>query len=339
MTTKWADGFEDNAASTLGADYSVAGTWVIGTGRRTSTSSVGYSAQTSSVTLTRTIGGTETTVFQSLAMKPANLTVSTARSFLRFLEGATVHVAVHLNASGALAVYRGDMTTLLGTSSVLFTAGNWAWFQIKVKVHDTTGTVDIQDASGASLLSLTGLDTRNAGTGFCDTVSLGASGNGGLTQDFDDWHVWDTTGSICNAFTNDTRIDHRLPDGAGNSAQFTPSTGSNYAAVDEANYNTTDYVESSTAGHKDSYSFQDISHSPPSIFSVLRTAVAQKDDAGARSLKMMTRRSGTDYSGSAVTLNQGSYVRVVDVQETDPSTSAAWTQSGVNAAEFGFENV
>lgn len=339
MTTRWADGFEDNAVAGLGADYSVAGTWLINTGRRVGTSAAGFVTQTTTVTLTRLIGGTESTMFQSVAVKPATLAIGTARSFLRFLEGATVHLSVHLNAAGAFAVYRGEMTTLLGTSSAYVTGGNWAWFQIKVRIHDTLGTVEIRDASGVVLLNLSGIDTRNAGTGYCDTVSLGQVNNGGLSHDYDDWHVWDTTGAICNDFTNDTRVDHKLPDGAGNSAQFTPSAGANYACVDEANFNTTDYVESSTAGHKDSYAFADIGHSPPSVFAVLRTAVALKDDAGARSLKLLTRAGGTDYAGTAVTLNQGSYSRLIDVQETDPSTSAAWTQAGVNAAEFGFENV
>ena len=343
MGTKWADGGEDNAAAQLSADYSVVGvSWAIGTGRRAGSSSLRTPTISTANTLTRTIGGTEATMFQSVALLAASLSFgTTARSFLRFLEGAAIHLSIHLTATGALALYRGDMTTLLGTSSVLFTAGSWSWFQIKVVIHDTTGSVEIRDASGAVLLALTGIDTRNAGTGFCDTVSLGINGNSSVlvTHDYDDWHVWDSTGSICNTWTNDTRVDHKLPDGAGNYAQFTPTAGANYTCVDEANHNTTDYVESLTAGHMDSYTFGDIGHSPPSIFAVLRTAVAQKDDAGARSLKLLTRRSAVDYVGSAITLNQGSYVRVVDVQETDPSTSAAWTQAGFNAAEFGIENV
>lgn len=338
MTTKWADGFEDSAAAGLGTDYSVSGTFTIGTGRRTSTSSLISSS--SGCSLARNIGGTEATVFQSCAVKPITLSGgSPNRNFMQFNEGAVVHVSLVITASGAIAAYRGNSTTLLGTSSAFLTAGNWSWFQAKVLVHDTTGTVEIRDSSGNVLLALTGQDTRNAGTGYCDAVMIGISASTGNYGEFDDWHAWDTTGSICNTWTNDTRIDHKLPDGAGNSASFTPSAGSNYDCVNEANHNTTDYVESSTAGHKDSYAFGDISHAPPNIFAVLVTAVAQKDDAGARSLKGMVRSAGTDYSGTAVTLNQGSYSRVANIQETDPATAVAWTQTGVNAAEYGFENV
>jgi hypothetical protein len=338
MTTKWADGFEDSTAAGLTADYNVAGTAVIGTGRRAGSSSFRHTGTTS---LTRNIGGSAATMFTSLAIKPI-LAGLTDRTNIRFLEGSIIHVGLAITSAGAIQVWRGDLAlgTLIGSVSAVFSGDVWSWIQVKVVIHDTTGSVEIRDASGAVLLSLTNIDTRSAGTGVCDAVSIGIVGNNsGVACDYDDWHVWDSTGTICNTFTNDTRVDHKLPDGAGNYAQFTPSAGANYTCVDEANHNTTDYVDSATAGHKDSYTFGDLAHSPPSIFAVLRTAVAQKDDAGARSLKLLTRRAAVDYVGSAITLNQGSYMRIADVQEADPSTAVAWTQAGFNAAEFGVENV
>lgn len=335
MTTKWADGFEDSAAADLGADYTVAGTFTLVTGRRTNTFGL---SQTSLGTLARTIGGTESTVFQSVACKPS-LNLTTARRQVAFLEGATVHIVLAIINTGAIEVYRGDRLTLLGTSSVYYTANNWSSIQVKVVIHDTTGSVEIRDGNGTVLLALAGIDTRNGGTGYCDTVVLGTNNNSGGTFVWDDWHVWDATGAGATTWTNDTRIDHRVVDGPGDTTQFTASAGSNYQCVDDPNWNATDYVASSTAGHQDLYTFGDISHNPPNIFAVMRTAVAQKDDAGARSLKLITKRAGTIYAGAALGLNQGSYVRLFDIQATDPSTSAAWDQAGVNAAQHGQENV
>jgi len=340
MTTRWADGFEDtdNTAATLSSDYSVTGTWSTFTGRRTSTSAVAHG--NAAATLTKSIGGTQSTMFASMALNAA-MDNANLRTMLRFNEGATTHVSIAVDGAGQLLVYRGDRTTLLGTSSAFISANVWTWFQVKVLISDTVGTVEIRDSSGGVLLNLSGLDTRNGGTGFCDAISIGASfGASHSAMRFDDLHVWDSTGSICNTWTNDTRIDHRVASGAGNSAQFTASAGANFSCTDEQPYNTTDYVESATAGHKDTYAFGDISHSPPNIFSVLITAVAQKDDAGARSLKTVARSGGTDYAdATGTTLGQAVYSRVASVRETDPATSAAWTQSGVNSAEFGFENV
>lgn len=340
MTTRWADGFEDTAAADLGTDYAVTGGFgAIVTGRRTGT--FAYKAPTSANhNLRRTIGGTEATLFQSCAVNLQTLpTPAMGKHFMRFMEGSTIHIALFATAAGGIAVYRGDFTTLLGTTAAFFSPTQWTWLQVKVVIHDTTGSVEIRDASGSVLIALTGIDTKNGGTGYVDVVSVGHGGNSNVDTYFDDWHVWDTTGSICNTWTNDTRIDHRLPTGAGTYAQFTASAGANYACVDDVNYNATDYVESSVAGHKDTYAFADITHAPPSIFSVLVTAVALKDDAGARSLKDLVRSGAADYAGSATTLNQGSYTRAVGIREADPATGVAWTQSGYNAAEFGFENV
>lgn len=338
MTTRWADSFEDADASSVTAEYVVITGVALTTGRRSSTSALDFNAYTSLIS--RAIEGTEATMFASFASKLGTLPTSNVnvRPLFEFRENATVHVSLHVNASGALLVYRGALTTLLGTAPAVYTAGNWKWVQIKVVIHDTTGSVEIRDASGTVLLALTGIDTRNGGSGFCNTIAMGSANAIGCYHD--DLHVWDSTGSICNTFTNDTRVDHEVATGAGNSAQFTASAGANWECVDEQPVNTTDYVESSTVGHKDTYAFGDIAHAPPSIFAVVVTAFGIKSDAGARSLKTVVRSGGTDYADAAgTTLEEGSYKRAVSVRETDPNTAAAWTVSGVNAAEFGFENV
>lgn len=337
MTTKWADGFEDTAAADLAADYTIIGSATITTGRRAGTNAVAMGGSTSHVN--RQIGGTASTMFCSSAFVmpswPGSL--SAGRALYRFMEGSIIHVSVYVGTNGTLNVYRGDLTTLLGSSATFVVPTSWTWAQIKVVISDTVGSVEIRDSGGAVLVSVSGVDTRNAGTGYCDAVSVGAGGVASTAHD--DWHIWDGAGTVCNTFTNDTRIDHKNPTGAGTYAQFTPSAGANHTCVDELTFNTTDYVESATAGQKDAYAFGDISHAPPNIFSVLVTAVGTKDDAGARSIKPLVRQGGADYAGTATTLNQGAYVRAVDIREVDPSTGAAWTQTGFNAAEFGFENV
>lgn len=339
MTTLWADSFQEYTTATFGEYVATSGfACDITSGRRTGGGAFVTVSNGGGNYLRRTLGSSPSTLFQSVAFKP--LAIGGLRTLLSFMEGATNHIQICCDVVGKVSVYRGSQATLLGTSaSAFFAPGTFGFIQAKVVIHDTTGSVEIRDGSNNVLLNLTGIDTRNGQTGICDTAQVGDINNMGASYVFSDWHVWDAVGSVCNTFTGDTRIDSKFPDGAGDLAQFTPSTGSNYAAVDESPPNTTDYVDSATAGQQDLYAFANISHSPPSIFSVLRVNVATKDDAGARSLKPLTKRGATVYSGTAVGLTQGSYVRQTDVQETDPSTSAAWTQTNLNAAQFGFESV
>lgn len=50
--------------------------------------------------------------------------------------------------------------------------------------------------------------------------------------------------------------------------------------------------------------------------------------------RIVLRRGGTDYeSGDLVMADSCAYFE--QIRETDPSTAAAWTQSGVDAVELG----
>jgi hypothetical protein len=61
----------------------------------------------------------------------------------------------------------------------------------------------------------------------------------------------------------------------------------------------------------------------------------RKDDAGARAYRVTCKSGATTIdNGSDIYLATG-YQTISQVYETDPNTSAAWTISGVNAAEFG----
>lgn len=331
MTTVWADGFDSADINDLTYDYTLTGgSWSKVTGRR----GAGTYAVQSTKGFYHVLPSPTNTVFMSFALKRISGTTTT---FLSVKEtGSNDHITVQITATGL--VFYSD-SSLRGSASFAYTNGNWIWLQFKFVVDNSAGSIECRDASGNVLVNLTGIDTRSGGPlGVVGVVTLGDINNSDPIA-FDDFHVWNTTGSVCNTWTNDSRVDHLLPNGAGNSTQFTPSSGSNYQCVDDAPINTTDYVSSSTAGHQDLYTFTDLPHTPVSIFAAVRQSIATKDDSGARSLKNITRSGTTTVAGSAQTLTLGTWTSQVDVQETDPNTSAAWTVSGINAAQHGIENV
>ena len=338
MTTLWADGFDSNSTTDLAYDYTGSPaqlTFVAG--RRSS----GYAVRTTSYAynLVRALATGKSTLFISVAMRITTDAGASSQEFLQFLEGATNHVTLRLNSSRQIESCRG-LSTVLGTSSALPSAV-WCWFQVKIVVHDTAGVVEIRDSTGAVLLNLTGVDTRNAGsTGLINTIKIGPTETSpSYRLEFDDLHIWDDTGSVCNTFTTETRVDALRPSGAGDVTQFTPSTGANYTCVDEVAASTTDYVESATAAQQDLYAFTDLPHTPVNIYGVLRTAVATKDDVGTRSIKLLTKCASAVSAGADKALSFGSYVRLADTIDVYPNTSVAWTTSALNASQFGFENV
>jgi hypothetical protein len=254
-------------------------------------------------------------------------------AMLKILDGATIHVALFLTAANAIAAYRGDLTTLLGTSANgVVPVSGYFYIEAKVLISDTVGTVTVR-VNGVAVLTLTGLDTRNAGnasaTGF---RIMGTS----ATSLVDDIYANDTSGGAPqNDFLGDCRIDTLFPNADGSNSAWTPSTGTDhYALVDESTPNTTDYVETSGVGNKDTWNFQNLSAITGTIYGVQVSSAALKDDAGARSIANTVKSGATNADGATQALST-SQLYYMDIWATDPNTAAAWTEANVNAAEFG----
>jgi hypothetical protein len=258
---------------------------------------------------------------------------ASALNLLEFLETATLHVALRLNTDMSVSVLRSNTALATSAAGVVPTSG-YCYVELKALINDTTGTYEVR-INGANVLSGTGADTRNGATGVITGVSILFARNG---QIFDDFYICDSAGSVNNDFLGDRRVDVYFPNGNGNSSQMVGSDANstdNYLLVDDTNPNDdTDYVQSDVLNNKDTYTFQNMSHTPASISGVMTLANAKKDDAGSRSIAMVTRSGGTDYDGSTQALST-SYIYYKQILETDPGTSSAWTQSGFNSAEFG----
>lgn len=269
---------------------------------------------------------------------------STTNVHLGFYDsvGAAYQIGIYVDSNGAFKVYRNSTApafnsaggTLIGQSANgAFKFGMWLFVEVKVVIHDTTGSVEIR-VEGVTVLNLTNVDTKHTANAWVDQIVFGAaSGNSYI----DDLYINDNQGSVNNNFLGDVRIDAYLPNADGTNSAFTPSTGtSHFALVDETVPNTTDYNDGVNVGDKDTYNFTDMSHTPASIFATQLCLAAAKDDSGARSVKPVTRSGGTNYVGSAFALST-SQLYATEIREVDPATSAAWTKANLNAAEFGAE--
>lgn len=262
-----------------------------------------------------------------------------------FSTGGTAQVSVQVDSTGKVAFCRGGnqfgapSAVIEQTASAVITAGSEYFIEVKFEIHDTTGSYSVK-LDGVEILSGTGVDTKVSGDTW-NRFYIGYGGQSPYSGNYgiDDLYVCDLSGSTNNDFLGDCRVLTLFPDGAGNSTEFTPSSGSNYACVDEASVDDdTSYVSSNIAADIDLYTFGALSYSPSAIYGVQLSATAKRD-SGTRSLKQKSRVGGTTRdAGSSVSLTT-SYAVQSTVLETDPDTAAAWTESGINASEFGFEVV
>lgn len=258
--------------------------------------------------------------------------------------GATTHLTVKTNSTSAkFEVWRGPAGsgTLLGTAEPAYVLSAWQYLEVKVKLHDSAGTVDIR-VDETSVLALSGIDTKNAGTDTVfDTVRIsGASNN----IRWDDVYLCNEQGATNNGFLGAVVVECLGPSGNGNSSQFVGSDGNstdNYLLIDDGadgnSISDLDYVESDTDNNKDTYAFDNSAYaSPQSIYGVVAYARARRSDTGARTLALVARSgaSETDSADFAIPTSSEAFTWVGHAYETKPG-GGSWTFTDLNAAEFG----
>lgn len=215
----------------------------------------------------------------------------------------------------------------------------WYFIEMKATCDDTTGSVEVR-IDGATVINLTGVDTKNGGAGVFNRLVLG---NAEFSSDdnnavIDDLYLLDNSGgSPTNDFLGDCRVEVILPNGNGNSSQFVGSDSDstdNYLLVDDASPDDdTTYVESATVGNKDTYAYNDLVVTTGTVYGVQILPYARKSDAGTRKFCTVTRLSGTEVDSADQTLST-TYNYFPVVQEAKPG-GGVWTIADVNNAEFG----
>jgi len=253
-----------------------------------------------------------------------------------FGDDTVIHVGVSVLADGSVRVFRGigGSATTLGTSSTgLVTPNTYFHLEVQVTIDNGAGAVKVYlDGSSSPIIDLSAQDTNNGGTSTITRVGLGADRSNSEIYDFCDLVIRDGTTQL-----GDVRVDY-LPVNSNGAQDDLATNGSSnsFENVDELNPNDLDYNYSSTPGAMDLYGLTDVDWAPSSIFAVVEKVRARKSDNGTRSLVQVARSGAVTSTASAKTLSTDS-AYFHNVRETDPNTSAAWLEAGVNALQVGVE--
>lgn len=286
----------------------------------------------------------------------ANLASASVNNFLVGIGQASYAPFLYVNVSpaGVLSVNRIDTSdtspTLLDTGSVAMSDNTWAYIECKWLIA-ASGTFVVRvngqtsiNFSGDTLTSktadttwdaiyLAGMTGPNNSTNYALRNPLSGSA---FTVWIDDLVIGDLQGSVNNDLLGDQVVTTLVPSGAGTTTQWTPSAGSNYACVDDSvPDDDATYVSTDTTTEIDTYAVGDLT-STGTIHGVQVMAFA-RNESGTGTLRLVAR-SGTTEEASASDLSvDTSYSYKRAIWELDPDTDAAWSASGVNAAEFGIK--
>lgn len=279
----------------------------------------------------------------------ANFIGSAGVALLSIRDQASSQVLLRLNSDLTLSIIRGTMHsgTVLDTTATMLTVGVYHFLELVTTIHSSTGTVDLY-VDGTSRLSLTGQNTQQTANTAWDVVALGVVnfvantvGDGvGGTIDWDDVYLADNTGvAPWNAVLGDIRVDPRFPTADGAASQWTPSTGSNHAAMLDENppNDDTDYNDTSPATNRDTLVVENsVIPGPSAIYGAKVVVHGRRVEPVSGTMSPVVRHSGTDHDGTAQGPPITSYQFISQIYQTNPGTSAQWTEADFNAAEFGY---
>lgn len=286
--------------------------------------------------LRKTLATAVSEAFCGIGVRVSNASSAGSISFvLRGDSNATTHLTLMLNASGFLELRRGTTAgTLLATGTTQLSANVWNYIEIRATIADSGGVCQVRlNGSTSNEIDFSG-DTKNAGTNSSiDSLELARSGTG-ISCDWTDVYICDTSGSLNNTWLGDVRVANLVPVADGAASGLTGSDGnqvSNWQQVDELPFSSTDYNGATVGGTlADTYGLTDLPAATGSVKGVALNVSAAKTDAGAATINLRARSGGTNYDGAGITPTT-TYATYQQIRETDPATSAAWTQSAVNA--------
>ena len=251
MANLLIDGFDGVAVADLATVYNPSAVTSIVAGRNGNgvfmNSSINHLGLTIPANATMTAGA---------AVKVTS--VAANQPIISFLDAGSFQAEVRLHTAGAIYVCRN--ATILATASVTWTAGVWMFVEFRATIHNTLGAYELR-INGVPVATATNVDTQTTANAYATQVYLGYGLSSGQVQviTYDDYYINDNNGSVNNTFMGDGKVETIYPSAAGAYAEFTPLAGANYAAVDETTPDAeTTYVESSTIGHRDTYTFGDL---------------------------------------------------------------------------------
>jgi hypothetical protein len=305
------------------------------------------------VTLTKGYGETISTAIMGCAVLfPAYTGSGFVFPCIGFKNAGVVQLSVRMDNGGNITVWRGvpytGQGTLLGTSGTTLSPTSYNYLEVQAVIGTgTSGSVTVR-AGGVTILTLAGVNTSadstvNVTQAYVGVVGATGSGNVPGTPNlcyFDDLVLLDTTGGApTNTFLGDVRVLTTFPTGAGNLTQWTPLASTNVSQVQDAAMDSdTTYNYSGTNGQIDLVTQGGLSVTPLTIFAVKIRCASKLDSAGGDTLAGELRSASTNYvSAAQPVLSTYSYLDFI--WTTDPGTGVAWTKTGVNAAQIGYNRV
>ena len=348
MALLWAEGFDHygtNIAVMASNGYSAAA-GILGTaaGARTGTGFFrGQNGQRAYAR--RSLNGPKTIIGQGCAFKLASAPGNEGWDNFGIKFGLNTgndidNIILAVQATAGLGLQVRHYDTLKGRSeNNLLAIGAWNWVEARLERLANRNWICEVRLNGVTVLVVNGMDiTQDA----MDSVTLGnraGAATGKYDVEFDDWVVWDTTGTVNNNFMGDHRCVTTYPNSDDVLQQWTPSSGtSGFTLIDEVPPNDLGYIEAQTAGAISEFGKSPVNIYTNSVAGVMLVSRAMKTDAGVSTYRSGITSNGVTVNSPVHTLGT-SFAYSQHVFERDPNGNQQWTLNSFNNAKLRLTRV
>lgn len=270
-----------------------------------------------------------------------------------YLTGTTDGTLIGMYASAAgsfgltVRIQGVNQVTVNGPAGILWQSptgeplNTWLYFELKADCQGTaTGSWTLR-RNGQLMQAQSGVQTLNSGAHVINSwMWQGAGGAGQPSYRYDDVYACDGSGSSLNDFLGPVRARYLLST-ANDTAQFTPSTGSNFQNIDDvtsdddSTYNSSDSV---SLPKTDLFTGESLPAEASLVRAVKATMRARKEDAATVQVATVIKSGSTEAVGTTRAIDTG-YGEYYDIFTVDPATGSAFTPSAVNSLKRGYRRI
>lgn len=213
----------------------------------------------------------------------------------------------------------------------LFALNSWYWLEVKATANSGVNTNDSSlevRFQGQTILTVLGLNIN----GTWAFVTLGNTNNfANETVWFDDWIIWDTTGSFNTDFSGDRRCNTSYPNANQALQDWTPTTAPAWDRINNMPPIDTEYIEALAVNNISEFQKTGIAINTTDVAGVAVFARAFKSDAGTSTFRIGIHSSATVVnSPTLLPGTSASYFN--NIWERDPNGNIAWTKANVDLA-------
>ncbi len=244
-------------------------------------------------------------------------------------------------STGTIKVYLEGV--LIATGTLAIPAAEVLRFECYVKIAGSGGRVVIKVNSwhdnnatwdNVADINYTGDTDPGTGSPELSQVLFGYSAECPLNLGiFLDNIIFDTGEEIGN-----THICALVPTGAGSNTDWTPSVGNNWDCVEEIPQSLVDFVYTNVSANVDTHATSDLSTSGTIKCVMGQATIAKEGTPTPNTIYVVIKTEGSISLANPFTPTTTPTV-VGKCFPVNPTPSAAWTESQVNAMEIGYEAV